>query len=301
MERSNKLSRPSTISQETRPHFPVPNNTKDDNKLTVRCRLTDLTCLSKPAPVRLLRFLSRKQNNQARNLTDTGLNMDNTLYFRRGGSLPMLNMIAIVLLIVITTAQSQNTTTAAMTEAASTAAGSTHAPTVPAPPPMPVQKLVGSVSAREENGSRLTDLQNEMAALLVDSFNGTNSELAPIFQRIEVENVSFTVNFRLVLSKNVNGSDVNGTTAAAVLLGSLSESGMLGKFLVGDEGVYFWMPTIPEPTEPPFELPYWGPAVAIVSMVVVFVVLVIVAACYIRFKSDKSTLVRHEEEFDAEL
>eukprot|EP00058_Branchiostoma_floridae_P001825 XP_002587313.1 hypothetical protein BRAFLDRAFT_129529 [Branchiostoma floridae] len=190
--------------------------------------------------------------------------MDDTLYFLRGGRLPMLNMIAIVLLMAITTAQSQNTTTVAMTEAASTAAGSTHAPTNPAAPAMPVQKLVGSVSAREENGSRLTDLQNEMTALLVDSFNGTNSELASIFQRIEVENVSFTVNFRLVLSKNVNGSDVNGTAAAAVLLGSLSDSGMLGKFLVGDEGVYFWMPTIPEPTEPPFELPYWGPAVAII-------------------------------------
>ncbi|CAH1238907.1 Hypp5665 [Branchiostoma lanceolatum] len=236
------------------------------------------------------------------------LNMENTVYFRWAGR-PMLNMIVIVFLMIITTAQSQNST---MTEAASTAgvstpaqtaaAVTTHAPTTAAAPAMPpVQKLVGSVTASGENGPRFTKIQDEMTVLLVDSFNNTNSELAPIFQRIEVESVSFTVNFRLVLSKNVNGSDVNGTAAAAVLLGSLSDSGMLGKFMVGNEGVYFFMPTIPEPTEAPFDLPYWGPVVALVSMVVIFLVLVIVAACYMRFKSDKTKLVNHEEEFDAEL
>ncbi|KAI8515436.1 hypothetical protein Bbelb_062490 [Branchiostoma belcheri] len=149
-----------------------------------------------------------------------------------------------------------------------------HGTTAPA---MPVQKLVGSLTASgETGGNRFSQLQNEMTALLVQSFTGPNSELAPIFRGIEVENVTFTVNFRL------------------------SNSGMLGNFMVGNDGVYFWMPTIPEPTEPPFEIPYWGPAVAIVAMVVIFIVLVIVAACYVRFKTEKATPMRYEEDF-AEL
>ncbi|XP_019634994.1 PREDICTED: uncharacterized protein LOC109477983 [Branchiostoma belcheri] len=213
-------------------------------------------------------------------------------------------MIVLVLLLAISSAQSQNDTTpAVMTEAPTTApaAAVTTAAAATTAPAMPVQKLVGSLTASgETDGSRFTQLQNEMTALLVQSFTGPNSELATIFRGIEVENVTFTVNFRLVLDKNVNGSDVNGTAAAAVLLGSLSNSGMLGNFMVGNDGVYFWMPTIPEPTEPPFEIPYWGPAVAIVAMVVIFIVLVIVAACYVRFKTEKATPMRYEEDF-AEL
>ncbi|XP_078655964.1 uncharacterized protein LOC144902411 [Branchiostoma floridae x Branchiostoma belcheri] len=231
--------------------------------------------------------------------------MANAVLSRRSRNLPTLNMIVLVLLLAITTVQSQNDTTpAVMAEAPTTAAAAavTTAAAASTAPAMPVQKLVGSLTASGETGgnNRFTQLQNEMTALLVQSFTGPNSELAPIFRGIEVENVTFTVNFRLVLDKNVNGSDVNGTAAAAVLLGSLSNSGMLGNFLVGNDGVYFWMPTIPEPTEPPFEIPYWGPAVAIVAMVVIFIVLVIVAACYVRFKTEKATPMRYEEDF-AEL